>query len=958
LLFTIHHLRFTIPPVKLYTVSLVTVVLVTVVLTYSAAYSQSQTSTLLGLIHDARYQGVGGVQVRLSLANERPNSPAPSQFVFHTVTDSAGRFDFLGLPSGVYSLELSLSGWQSQTIFHLNVPEASTLDVSIMLSPVGPQSPQAGMPASLQQGHSLYLFDRSVCVGRRFGQFSLRELPTTRRVSSILENQDTSVVTESLDIGGLETGTLARFGALGASWTENQYSLNGFDVTDPYIPGRPLSDPDYDGLADIITVTAAKPASFSGSGVSLNLTTQQTSATLHGAIRGFFANGALQSDNMDERLVQFGFPGPERLGHLVDVSAQLSGELSPNRLELPFFISLSTQQLMKTLGGFPAPIDAHVYHALAEFTPFSRGSKHLNLLYAGQHIFNSREGADPGVSPSATLRGNNNFHQFQARWFRSPSESTGLELGFGVAHAIVSAGLQLGTSGTSSVDLPEIFRTGPAPLSFAGTRTRYQSNALLQTIHQGPFGSHSASFGVTLDRSNITNRWDSLGDIEQILVEGAGAEVIRWNTPTQTRQHEENLALFAQDAWRPARWLAVSLGFRLENSSGEVTAASNRISWTTLEPRVGFVIPLPIRGFVLRASFARYGHLLQGRYLDFGNSAALGGQVYEWHDANGDRQVESPEVAQLLRVFGGPYSAIDKNIRRPLTDEFALVLEKQFGQRFVARVSFFRRDARRLVEIFNAGVPPWSYLPTVVIDPGNDGVAGTADDQRLLLFNRQPAALGKDFFVLTNPPGYRASYKGFEIEALKHFSRHWEATGSFAAMHSSAPTNPGNSVFQNDPEYLITDMSIFAALNADPNTLLFATGRSFFDRGFTGKLSGYYQGPHGLEVGAVAKYYDGLPFGRILFVPGFNQGPFFVRATPPADFGAFRTQFNSTLDLRVAQTFALRRGNISFDLDVFNLLNLNKNTLEADLTGPTFEKRVPLAIQSPRTFRVGVEWRF
>ena len=943
---------------KLYTVSLATVVLV--VLT-SAAYSQSQTSTLLGLIHDPQNQGVVGVQVRLSLADAQANSSAPSQFVFHTVTDTAGRFHFVGLPAGVYSLELSLSGWQSQTVSQLNVREASTLDVSIMLSPVVPKSPQATMPASLQQGQSLHLFDRSVWVGRRFGQVSLRELPTSRRVSSILENQDTSAVTESLDIGGLETGTPARFGALGASWTENQYSLNGFDLTDPYMPGRPLADPDYDALADITTVTAAKPASFSGFGVSVNLTTQQTSATLHGAIRGFYSNGTLQSDNMDERLVQFGFPGPERLGHVVDVSAQLSGELPSNRLELPFFISLSTQQLMKTLGGFPAPIDAHVYHALAEFTPFSRGSKHLNLLYAGQHIFNSREGTEPHVSPSATLRGNNNFHQFQARWFSSPSESTGLELGFGVAHAIVSTGLQLGTSGTSSVDLPQIFRTGPAPLSSAGTRTRYQANALLQTIHEGPFGSHSASVGVTLDRSNITNRWDSLGDIEQILVDGVGAEVIRWNTPTQTRQHEENLALFAQDAWRPARWLAVSLGLGLENSSGDnsrVTAASNRISWTTLEPRVGFVIPLPISGFVLRASFARYGHLLQGRYLDFGNSAALGGQVYEWHDANGDRQVEPPEVAQLLRVFGGPYSAIDKNIRRPLTDEIALVLEKQFGERFVARVSFFRRDSRRLVEIFNAGAPPSSYLPTVVIDPGNDGVTGTADDQRLLLFNRQPAALGKDFFVLTNPPRYRASYKGFEIEALKRFSRHWEATGSFAAMHSSAPTNPGNSVFQNDPEYLITDMSIFAALNADPNTHLFATGRSFFDRGFTGKLSGYYQGPHGLQVGAVAKYYDGLPFGRILFVQGFSQGPFFVRATPRADFGAFRTQFNSTVDLRVAQTFALRRGNISFDLDVFNLLNLNKNTLEADLTGRTFEKRVPLAIQAPRTFRVGVEWRF
>jgi len=60
----------------------------------------------------------------------------------------------------------------------------------------------------------------------------------------------------------------------------------------------------------------------------------------------------------------------------------------------------------------------------------------------------------------------------------------------------------------------------------------------------------------------------------------------------------------------------------------------------------------------------------------------------------------------------------------------------------------------------------------------------------------------------------------------------------------------------------------------------------------------------------------------------------------------------------VAREFALRRGTLSGFLDVFNIQNLNKNTLEADLTGPTFQSRVPLAIQAPRTARLGIEWKF
>jgi len=349
---------------------------------------------------------------------------------------------------------------------------------------------------------------------------------------------------------------------------------------------------------------------------------------------------------------------------------------------------------------------------------------------------------------------------------------------------------------------------------------------------------------------------------------------------------------------------------------------------------------------------------LQGRYLDFGNPSALGGQIFQWQDANADRQVQPREVGQLLRVFGGPYSALDKGLKRPSTNELSLGLEQQFGRRFQARVRFFRRDDHRLVEIVNQGVPFSSYIPTLVIDPGTDGILGTSDDQILLLHNLKPSALGKDFLVLTNPPGYGASYKGFEIEVLKLFARHWEAAGSFAAMHVSAPTSPGNSVFQNDAGVINDNTGVVSALGADPNTLLFATGRTYFDRGFIGKLTAYYEAPHGIQVGAVAKYFDGLPFGRLLFVSGFNQGAFFVRATPRGDFGAFRTQLSSTLDLRIAREFGVKHGSILLELDSFNLLNLSKDTLESDLTGPIFAKRVPLAIEAPRIIRLGLEWNF
>jgi len=907
------------------------------------AFSQSQTGTLAGLIHDPQHKVITGVEVQLSRIDA-------SQPVAHTITDTAGRFEFVGLPAGVYSLELNLPGWQGQHFSQLTIDAERTLDVNIVLLPA--------LPTLSKQNRPVQFLDRDVLVGTRFGQVSMHHLPTTRRIWSLLENQETSAVTSRLDTGGLETGRRELFGLRGLSWTENEYSLNGLDVTDPYLPGRPLTDPDFGALADVIVVTSAKPALFSGAGVNLILTTPQTPASLHGAIRGFFSNHTLQSDNMDARLVQLGFPGPERLQHLVDASGQLTGKLPLSQATWPFFISLSTQQLSKTMGGFAAPIDADVYHLLTEFRPYRRGSRQLNLLYAGQHVFNSEEGADPRIAPSATRRSNDNFHQFLARWSSLPSASSTSELGFGIAHAIISSEIQPGKLTISTIDLPQLTMTGAAPFSFAGTRTRYQANGQFRVVHNGTLGSHSVVLGAAFDRSNITSRWNAPGGIEQILVEGAGAEVVRWNTPAEARQHVRKLAVFAEDAWRPAQWLAVPFGVRLENSSGQATAAGNRVSWTTIEPRVGFVMRLPVIGSVLRGGFARYGHPFQGRYLDFGDAAALGGQVFQWQDANGDRQVQPPEMVRLLRVFGGPYSAVDKNLRRPLTDEITVEVTKQVRDHFVTHIRFFRRDDRHLVAIVNSGVPFSSYVPTLVIDPGDDGIPGTPDDRSLTLFNRKPSTLGKDFFVLSNPPGYRGSDKGLEIEILKLFAHHWQAAVNFTAMHASYPTNPGNGVCQNDPGFIITDQSVFAASNADPNTLLFANGRTYFDRGFMGKLSAYYEAPYGVQLGVVARYYDGLVFGRLLFVNGFEQGPFFVRATARGDFGAFRTQFNSTLDLRIARTFGIKRSKVSLSLDVFNLLNMNKNTLESDLTSPTFAKRIPLAIQAPRTTRLGLGWEF
>jgi hypothetical protein len=890
---------------------------------YGFCKAQEFPSTLLGTVVSPSGRPLPKVRLQLSKPRERLT-------IASGVSDSKGRFAFAGLSSGAYSLDVIVKGRPSQRA-NLSIPSASTLTLRIEIASARPPVARATRIEPRW--------------GKAFTSTSMQQLPNSRSIWSLLESQEPSAVTSHLDVGELETGSPALFGALGASWTENRYSLDGFDETDPYASGEALIDPGISALAGVEVMTAAKPASMADSGTEVAIEAPAERHTLHGSAQFFYSGRALQSDNMDRRLRELRFPGPERMNNLEDFSGELGGELPSAGDGAPFFVSGFTQQLRKTLGGFPASIQAHVNGALAELTPFHAGSKQWNLLYAGQQVFDSRQGASLLTAPSSTTIGDRSFNQFQTWWNEAFGARRLVRAGFGVSNAVISSGLQNGISVVSTLNLPAMQQSGVAPVSLAGLRTIYQGNLLFETAA----GAHNFEAGSDWERSDIANRWSALDNGEEILVSGNPSELVRWNTPAQARDHVQNLALFAQDAWQPAAWLSFSPGLRVDRATGRATAGRVGIEWTTVEPRAGFAVLLRKHGPLLRASWSRYAHQLQGRYLDFGNPAALGAQVFG-DGASVGGAGQPLEAGQRLKVFGGPYSGIDPRLAYPFTDEITAGLEQNFRSRVRASLRLFRRDDHRLIGIRNQGVPFSDYTPVQFLDPGNDGIPGTSDDQLLTLYDENPAALGRDFLLLTNP-GLKAHAEAFEIRLTSLTERRLHFSASFLGTETLATTSPGNSVFENDT-------GVIGTLGIDPNTFLMATGRTYFDRAFVGKLTTYYELGHGFYVAAVGKYYDGLPFGRLLLVNGFNQGPFFVMATPRGHPGGFQTQYNSTLDLRLARNFHLLRGRLSAYLDVFNALNTNNNTVESPLTGPAFQSRIPLAIEPPRIVRLGIVWSF
>ncbi|HYL95765.1 MAG TPA: carboxypeptidase-like regulatory domain-containing protein [Terriglobales bacterium] len=176
------------------------------VLCASPGSAQEHTAALSGAV---RGQNAGLPQVTVRLHSEKPN-----QVLATTVTANDGSFGFAGLPCGdSFTLAFSRTGWEPRRIRHLQLRSNSTVRVIVFLYSASEPSYRRAPPQ---------ITDQSPWWGTQFGPLQLDDLPNARNIWSLLQAQEPSTVTNRIDVGGMETGAPALFGAQGASWTENQ----------------------------------------------------------------------------------------------------------------------------------------------------------------------------------------------------------------------------------------------------------------------------------------------------------------------------------------------------------------------------------------------------------------------------------------------------------------------------------------------------------------------------------------------------------------------------------------------------------------------------------------------------------------------------------------------------------------------------------------------------------------
>jgi hypothetical protein len=555
----------------------------------------------------------------------------------------------------------------------------------------------------------------------------------------------------------------------------------------------------------------------------------------------------------------------------------------------------------------------------------------------------------------------------QAGWTHFPAAggraaTIQIRYGYSVAHLSTSTA----TYGQSRIELLGGTVTGAPPLANLAVRPRHGIEAAWAPgeLRAGK-SRHRFEAGGGWERSAARNRFNAPSGMNLITANGAPAFVTEFNTPAESRAIVSSLAGYVDDHVSATRWLSFDAGMSADFSRGslpaqssplgaftparEFAAQSGLIVWNSVAPRAGVALAVPhAHGLVVRGTYFRQQAPLAGRYLDFGNPNSLGGNVYQWTGTNSD------ERGVLLRRFGGPYSSISPSLRRPYADEFDIGAEFRPATRSLASIHLFRRDEKSRIAAIDTGVPASAYTPIGIVDPGPDGIAGTYDDQKLTVYAQNPATFGQDRYLLTNPAGLRMLNAGVAAEAGAEW-RGLTAHASFVAEKSYGPTNPGNAVYENDP-------GVIGALFLDPNTAIHAAGRSFVDRAYVAQVQVRYRTPSrwgGIEVASVADYADGLVFARRLLVTGLPQGPFLVDTTVRGSpEGGNRAEYVLNWNLRAGREFGLSGGRLGVWIDILNVTNAGHRLQEDDLSGPSFNLRLPLSIQPPRSARVGVRYEF
>jgi hypothetical protein len=925
------------PIVSVSRTHLFTVVLLLFLFAASATFAQVQTGTITGVVTDEQGAVMPGVTVM---------AESDALIVAQTVTTNAnGIYTVINLQPGEYTLTFETQGFATVTRAGVvvNVARVTSVNQSLRLSAVAETiTVTAESPA---------VDTKSVTKGTNFDNALLENIPQAREIWSTVE-QVPGATMSKFNVGGAESAQQSSMMIHGSAVGQQEYAIEGLKLNWPGGNGGATAFYfDHDSYAEINIMTNGAPAEVGTSGVYMNMVTKSGGNDLSGGTSIFWEDDSFQSNNVSDALREQGVTSGNPINYLWDFNVHLGGPIVEDKIW--FFSSYRRYDINRQIlgvfrdDGSPAPDVNHQTNAIGKVTAQldERNKVMANFNFNYQNRFYRRAGAN-FVEEVASRRQIEPAYIIQGQWTSLLTDELFLDVRYGYLDLVFPLDYQEGV-GPDDLPLLDIIQSTlkvAALERFQNDATRHQVNASATYFVDDWGGTHQFKAGFEFGRA--FNGWErsANGNIVRRLFDGEPFEVQTYSYPLQSENVIRTYSLYFQDSWVPSQRLSINYGVRFEDLVGFAPAQGrpgneffpaedfpkidNIPNWTNAMWRFGATYDLTGDGRTALKGYVGRFMLQEGtRLVETLNPNARSGDFRSWNDANGDLIPQFEELGPSTRPFGGIFTRIDPDLKRPYSDEFNLGVERELGPNLNFGVTYYRRHNRRLISGINLAVSPGSYTEVTV-----EGPTGP-----IRAFNQDPDTLGDADLVVTNIDGLEHTYNGVEFAVTKRMADNWQLVGGYTVGAVEGLFDRGFGDDFNNPNLNINREG--AKIDKD-STHVF-------------KLIGTYIFPKEVTVSTNLKYFTGQPVQENITIRGLNQGTETILANPR---GTTRLDNVTLWDFRISKVFNVGSTRMEAMFDVFNLLNQSSATAINTNVGPTFGRISE--ILPPRVARLGLQVRF
>jgi outer membrane receptor protein involved in Fe transport len=879
----------------------------------SSAWAQDKTTgALTGKVIDESGAALPGVSIEI-----RGTTLIGGAHLL--VTDKAGRFRLPQIPPGVYTVVVSLQGFQTVKREELTVTLGNTVDVPISLK-------TETISETVEViGEAPTIDVTSAATSTNLPNEILQNLPTARFQPAAL-NLAPGINQSSAYGGGDGSG--------------NSYQIDGVDVSDPQ-SGTPWAFVDYNIIKEVQLVGLGAPAEYGGfTGVVFNSVTQSGGNKIKGLAETLYTNKSLTDNNSNVAGIN------PTIKKSSDSTLQLGGPLAKDKLW--YFISGQyINQVTNNGGPDSTEKDPRIFGKL---TWQATQSSSIESWVEGDKYDVTGRGGSVTVPLEATVKETAPELVWNFSDRTVLSENTILSIAEAGYNGYYYLDPQSGPDLAGHLSADTGFSSVNSTFFYKANRTRNQLNGSLSHYASNFIkGDHDFKFGMELERSTVQNRYGYNTGV-WFYDHAATATSPAYSTGYyghgyNVHARNERLSTYAQDTWRVGSRLTINPGLRLDLDRGYVQSG-NVYKSNPLAPRLGFAWDLTGDGKTLLKAHA-------GRYYE-----AIAAQFYYWVDPGAFQTGytqnilpgQPPQFGSSLP--GGNYD-IDPHARQPYLDQVILGLDRELIPGITFSGTLVYRENKDFLETVSKS---GAFAPVTgevgMFDPNTGTFVGTG--QRVTLYNYLTPDI-PDTLIVTNPKGLKRTYRGAIFSVTRRFKDNWQLIGSY--VYSKTRGN-----FDNTATTAGGDPGGPGPFLDTPNSLVNANGILTHDQTNQVKLQGTYLVPKlNLSFSGNYTYFTGdtwTPLTNCLLQSDgscfqFNQGTvrFFADSR-----GSRRLPAWNQIDLR-GEWHIPGLNSASLLLDVFNVTNQGI-ALSVSNRENSSSFGQPATYTLPRNYRLGLHYTF